>query len=131
MFVNNNLQSMSTQYNPVVLQNATWEIQLTIKDGSNNPIDVSTYTGQSQIRKSYQDATVLASPTVAVTDGPNGIITVTMTTTQTASLKASPLPPAAPAPYVWDVLLSNADESVTLRIIEGYVTVKAGVTHWV
>ena len=123
---------MAATYSPVVEQNATWEIQITITRPDNTPFDLTTFTGQSQIKASYDaGAAVLASPVVTIVDPVNGKLKIFLSIAQTAALQATSIktPPNPPLP-VWDVLIANTDKSQAYSILSGNVTVKPGVTHW-
>ena len=123
---------MAATYSPVVQQNATWEIQITITRPDNTPFDLTTFTGQSQIKASYDaGAAVLASPVVTIVDPVNGKLKIFLSIAQTAALQATSIktPPNPPLP-VWDVLIANTDKSQAYSILSGNVTVKPGVTHW-
>jgi uncharacterized protein involved in outer membrane biogenesis len=129
---------MAATYSPVVQQNATWEIQITITRPQPDPslpalpFDLTTFTGQSQIKASYDaGAAVLASPVVTIVDPVNGKLKIFLSIAQTAALQATSIktPPNPPLP-VWDVLIANTDKSQAYSILSGNVTVKPGVTHW-
>jgi hypothetical protein len=134
-----NLLDMSAAiYNPIIQQNATWEITLTILTPSLDggitpgpPFNLTDYTGQSQIKASYSDSTVLASPTVTIVDAVNGVLKISVSLTQAAALsvtsKAVPPKPALP---VWDAVIANSDQSKVFKICKGEITVEPGVTHW-
>ena len=120
---------MATTYNPIVHQNATWEVTATITQANGDPFVLTDFTGQSQIKDST--GAVLASPVVTIVDALNGVLKVHMSTTQTASLPVSSTlsTPKPPLP-VWDVLIGNDDASQVYVILSGTVTVRAGVTTW-
>lgn len=122
---------MSATYNPIIQQYSTWEITLTLQNSDLTPFDLTDYTGKSQIRASFSDATVLTSPTVTITDPTHGIMKISLTLTQTSGLAptATNCPSQAKLP-VWDVLISNTDNSITFVVVAGSVTVIPGVTHW-
>ena len=119
---------MSSSYNPTIQQYSSWEIFLFLHNPDGSPFILTDYSGESQIRPAYGSATILASPTVTVTDPTNGAIKVHLTKEQTALL--SPAAHGAALP-VWDVLLSNTDTSDTFVVAQGRVTVIPGVTQWV
>jgi hypothetical protein len=72
-----------TKYNPIIQQNASWLITLTLKNAAGVAMDLEHWTGQSQIKSVYS-GTVLASPTVAITSPTEGVVTVSLTAVQTA-----------------------------------------------
>jgi hypothetical protein len=122
---------MSVIYHPIVYQNATWEISFTVTKGDGSPFNLTGYTGQSQIKASPTDNTVLASPTVTIVNTVGGIVKVSLSIVQTAALAATSTDPHSKTPLpVYDVLIANTDLSKVYRVLRGSVTVEAGVTHW-
>jgi len=128
---------MSATYNPIIQQNATWEITLTIKnpsvDGGITPgtaFDLTNYTGQCQI-KSAVDGSILCTPTVTITNAIGGILKVSTSITQNSALSVTSKanPPKPPHPE-YDVLIANADLSRVFKLLKGDVIVESGVTHW-
>jgi hypothetical protein len=122
---------MSMVYNPVVYKNSTWSIDITLMQSDGTPYILTGFTGQSQIRASYDAVTALASPTVTIVNPTAGTIRISMTVVQTAALDVtSTATPPRPALPVWDALLANTDRSIVFPIVSGSVTVKPGVTQW-
>ena len=129
---------MAATYNPTIQQNATWEINMVIRNPSpdggvtqGSPFDLTNYTGQCQI-KSAVDGTVLTSPTVTIVDATTGKLSISTSITQNASLPVTSTtnPPKPPLP-VYDALIGNADTPPRIiKILKGSVTVEGGVTHW-
>lgn len=101
----------------------TIELQLVNVDGTKK--DLTGHTIAAKMKKSYtsdSDDTTSFTPLIAspVTDG---IVTLTLTNTQTDALKAGR--------YVYDVELSfvdSDDNTVIERILEGRITVTPSVT---
>lgn len=121
--------TMTNKYSPIIQQNASWIITLTLKDSGGTPLNLTNWTGKSSIKTAY-DGTVLATPTVTITTPLQGAVTIQLTAAQTALLTPTPTQPnKTPAP-VWDVLLSNSDNSIVYRVLEGPVVVLPGVTKW-
>ena len=117
-------------YNPTVRNNATWEVTVTLKKSDGTAYDLTGFTGQCQVRSSDGVKTVLATPTVTVTDQVNGVFKVFMSLAQTAVLPVTPCDNKRDKMPQYDVLLANADKSVVLEALEGHITVVAGVTTW-
>jgi hypothetical protein len=116
------------RYNITIQQNASWELNVTVNDSAGTPVNLTGWTGQSQIKSSYGSSTVLASPTITITNAATGKLKISLTEAQTETLTATTsrtinLP-------VWDALIANSGETVVLRILEGTATVTPGVTVW-
>ena len=122
---------MATTYNPVIQQNTTWEVNVTITNSDNTPFDLTSFTGQGQIKALPTDLIALAQLTVTVTSALAGKLKIHLPMTQAALLPVTSIavPPKPPLP-VYDVLIGNTDKSQVFSILSGSITVKAGVTHW-
>ena len=77
------------------------------------------YTANSSMRKSFYSSTA-NNFTATITDNAAGEITLTMTASETASLK--------PGRYVYDLLITD-DAGTKSRIVEGIVSVTPGSTQ--
>jgi len=76
------------------------------------------FTANSQMRRSFYSASANVI-TTTITDAPNGQITMSMSSSDTGTLR--------PGRYVYDVITSGG--GITQRMIEGIVVVSAGVTQ--
>lgn len=108
---------MATKVNLVIDQGATFSTSINLNDSTGNPIDLSTYTGSSQLRRHYTSSN---SVTFSVNLNSNGVVTLGLTSSQTANLVAGR--------YVYDVELTSS-ANVVSRIVEGIVTVTPNVTR--
>ena len=102
-----------------VEQYATFSTTIIAKNSSEETINVSGYSANSSIRKSYYSTTA-NNFTATVTGTSNGQITLSMSAANTALLD--------PGRYFYDVLITSGDGDKT-RIAEGIVNVLAGVTQ--
>jgi len=118
------------KYNAEIQQNASWILNIQVTDSGGTPMNLTNYTGKSQIKPAYGSSIVLASPTVTITVPLEGRIKIELTATQTALLEPTPTTCKANELPVWDVLISNQDNTYTPRILEGTVTITPGVTVW-
>jgi hypothetical protein len=109
---------MATKANIVVDQGTTFTTSIYLTDDDGVAIDLSGYTGRSQIRKHYTSSNSI-SFTVTLT-AIQGIVTLDLTSTQTSALTAGR--------YVYDVEVVSSS-NVVARIIEGNVTVTPEVTR--
>lgn len=98
---------------------ATFSATLIAKNSIGETINVSGYTANSSIRKSYY-STTSNNFTATVTGNSNGEITLSMTAANTALL--------SPGRYYYDVLITSGEGTKT-RIAEGIVNVLPGVTQ--
>lgn len=99
---------------------ATFSTEITVTEsGTGNPKDLEDFTARSQLRKSYY-STSATSFDVEITDAANGIITMSLSSSDTANLRAGR--------YVYDVEIENTQNTV-IRIFEGIITVIPNVTR--
>ena len=81
-------------------------------------VNLTGYTANSQIRKSYYSTTA-NSFTATVTGTANGEITISMTAANTANLN--------PGRYLYDLLITAPDATKT-RVVEGIIVVSPSIT---
>jgi DUF4097 and DUF4098 domain-containing protein YvlB len=109
---------MATKANIIIDQGTTFSTSINLTDDNGDAIDLTGYTGRAQMRKHYTSSNA-QSFTVSLQSS-NGIVTLSLTETQTANLTAGR--------YVYDVeVVSGAN--VVSRIVEGFVTVTPEVTR--
>lgn len=89
-------------------------------DTTNAKINVDGYVFSSQLRRSYNSANSSANLLCTITDASNGIVALSMTSANTANLKAGR--------YVFDVRMTDKN-GVKSRIVEGTITVNPSVTR--
>lgn len=104
--------------NIIINQGTTFSTTINLTDDNGDPIDLTGYTGRSQMRKHYTSSNS-QSFTVSLNSS-QGIVSLALTASQTANLTAGR--------YVYDVeVISGAN--VVSRIVEGIVTVTPEVTR--
>lgn len=108
---------MAQKQNITLDQGATFSTSFLFQDTNGDPIDYSTYTANSQMRKSYSSSTAYDF-TVAMVS--NGQVTLSMTANTTNSITAGR--------YVYDVEVQSPAGS-RIRLVEGIVTVTPQVTR--
>ena len=106
--------------NLVIDQGASYSTVIELEDDNGNPLILTGYTGNSEIRHHYSSTNASASFTVNVIAN-TGQVTLGLTANATANLYG-------PARYVYDVFLTDPDGIVT-RVVEGQITVTPSVTH--
>lgn len=89
-------------------------------DLTNTPINVASYIVRGQLRRSYYSANASANLTFTITDAANGEITMSLTDSQTANIKAGR--------YLFDVETVDTSNVVS-RVLEGIITVTPQITR--
>lgn len=108
---------MAIKANLTIDQGTDYQTSITLTDVDDNVVNLSGYTANAQIRKTYtsSNAVNFTVSLIAAT----GEVALSLTDTQTSNL--------VPGRYVYDVLLTST--GITTRIVEGIVTVTPGVTR--
>ncbi len=103
----------------VIEQGATFISTLNVEDVNGDAINLTSYTANSQMRKSYYSSSsnIIIS---TITGTSNGEITLGMSAANTSNL--------TPGRYVYDVIITSPTNVVT-RVVEGIVTVLPSVTR--
>lgn len=116
---------MAAVYNITIDQGATFSLDLQINDDAGDPIDLTTWTFRGQMRKTFNDSTIIESFTFTkANQGTDpGKVTVSLTDTETSAIAAT----AATTSYVYDI--ETVVGSVVRRIMQGKVYLSAEVTR--
>ena len=93
-------------------------IDLLADDGT--AINVTGFSFESQVRKSYYSANATANIIVTIADPANGNLFLTLDSANTANIK--------PGRYVYDVLMTT-DQNVKSRLVEGILVVTPRVSQ--
>ena len=110
---------MATISNLYVDAGATYSNIITVTASNGQALDLTSYTGASQLRKSYSSSTVYAF-TASVYEAANGKIRLQLTSNQSEAIPAGR--------WLYDVEITSGS-GVTTRVIEGIVTVTPNVTR--
>lgn len=109
---------MATKANIIIDQGTTFSTVINLTDDNGDPIDLTGYTGDSEMRKHYTSSN---STSFSVSlGGVDGTVTLSLTSAQTSNL--------TPGRYVYDVEVTSG-ANVVSRIVEGIVTVTPEVTR--
>ena len=109
---------MAAVHNLYVDQGANFTVQVGVYDDSNAAWDLTGYTAEAKLKKSYSSST--STSFVATISGTlAGTVVLTLLASTTATLEAGR--------YLYDVVVTSAGGTKT-RVIEGVVTVNPGVT---
>lgn len=109
---------MATKANLVIDQGSTFSSDLNLTDENGDPLTLTGYTANSQIRKWYSSTNAAATFTTSI-NTTSAVITLSLTASETSNLVAGR--------YVYDVEISSGSE--VSRIVEGIVTVTPQVTR--
>tara|TARA_Y100001947_G_C10129259_1_gene214856 strand:- start:194 stop:538 length:345 start_codon:yes stop_codon:yes gene_type:complete len=110
---------MANILNQVIDQGATYSRQITVLENDGTTIqNLTEWTVTAQIRKNYTSTNYTTINATKVEPQTNGKITMSLTATDTAGMKAGR--------YVYDLEIKKSDE--VRRIIEGVITIRPEVT---
>lgn len=114
---------MPVGYSELFLEKgATFNTTITLDDVNGNPFNLTGYTANSQIRKSYYSANAVATFSTAFSATPtDGNLTLSLTYQQTANI--------APGRYVYDVYLTDSSITNRVRVLEGIINITPSATH--
>jgi len=105
-------------YNLTINQGADFSLVFDVEGSQTNaPKDLSGYSASAQLKKTYSSSSAVSFAST-ISDPEQGVIQISMDASVTSGIK--------PGRYVYDVKVSSNLE--TLRVIEGTVLVRAGVT---
>ena len=104
--------------NLTIEQGATYTNNMTVSVDA--VTDISTFTFSGDIKTDKLSDHVLASFTFVKTDAAAGAFTVSLTSTQTASIPAGT--------HVYDISYVDSSDSSRVRLLEGTATVSGEVT---
>lgn len=104
--------------NIIIPTNTDFSFTYNLKDFSNNPINLTGYTGASVLKKSPVSLNASAVFSVSFPNRANGQVQISLGSSLTTSLR--------PGRYSYDVLLNSGTQYI--RVVEGTALVTAGVT---
>lgn len=108
---------MAAKANLVIDQGSDFIQDIEVTDANNALVNLTTYTGAAQIRKTYSSESYKA---FTVATSANGIVQLSINAANTNAL--------SPGQYVWDCELTELNTGVVTRIVEGIVTITPSVT---
>lgn len=111
---------MATISNIFIDQGADFSTTVTVNDGTGTALDLTGYTAQAQIRKTYSSTTATDFTTTFVSPRTSGQITIELSDAQTTALEDGR--------YVYDLLITDAEGDKT-RVVEGIATVNPSVSR--
>ena len=109
---------MASKANLVIDQGSTFSTDLTLTDENGDPLSLSGFTANSQIRRWYTSSNTSAVFTTSI-NTTSSTISLTLTANQTSNLTFGR--------YVYDVEITSGSE--ISRIVEGIITITPQVTR--
>jgi hypothetical protein len=110
---------MAAVKNLYIDQGSDFNAQITIYDDNNLPWDLTGYTGEAKIKKSYYSSTSVNFTLSFAASRPTGTVVLELNSSQTSLLEQGR--------YLYDILIENEYGKKT-RVLEGIVTINPGVT---
>ena len=111
---------MAAVANLRVDQGATFTSDVTVTNTDGDAVDLAGYTAEAKMANAHGSSTYTTITTTLAADTTTGVISLSLTNTQTAALDA-------PARYVYDVYITKTVDSTVTRVIEGIITVNPKV----
>jgi len=105
--------------NLYIEQGTTYNTTITLDDVYNNAYNLTGFTANSEIRKSYYSANITASFTTTI-NASSGQITLSLPANITANI--------FPGRYVYDTKITDTSNNVT-RILEGIAEISPSVSR--
>jgi hypothetical protein len=101
-------------------QGTTFNTIITVTDDTTNlPVNVTNYVISANIKKSYYSANNTSSFQTTINDAANGNISISMTSSNSALIKAGR--------YLYDVKITDPN-NVATRVVEGILTITPRVS---
>lgn len=110
---------MANVSNIFIDQGSSFDISVDVTDNNGNAFDLTNYTAEAQVRKTYTSTNVTCTFSTSVNTS-NGVVTLNLSDTVTAGVE--------PGRYVYDCVITSGSGEKT-RIVEGQVTFTPGVTR--
>lgn len=110
---------MAALANLTIDQGATFTSDVTVKDAQGNAFNLTGYTAVAKLAKGFASTKTRTNMTTSIaTDATTGVVTLSLTATETSALDAER--------YVYDLEITSG--ATVTRVIEGIITVRAQVT---
>lgn len=110
-------------YDICILQNQTFNLPLTFRNDDGSPIDISAWSFTGSIKEKFTDPVPAFFFTASILDAVSGSIKLYLSADTTWQITGSR--------YVYDLIGTNTGSTPpeTLRLLQGKVSIKPGVTE--
>ena len=112
---------MAIQQNLVLEQGADFQAVIKLYADNTTPLNLTGYSGISQLRKSYDSVSASATLIVTMPNPASGEIYLTLPAGSSNNLKYGR--------YLYDVLITNTSDSTKTRAVEGIITVSPRISR--
>jgi len=106
--------------NLYIEQGSTFNTTITLDDVYGEAYNLTGYTANSEIRKSYYSSNTTAVFSTSISPS-EGTITLLLTSAVTSNI--------SPGRYVYDTTITGVNGNAVTRVLEGVVDVSPGVTR--
>jgi hypothetical protein len=108
-------------YDLEIFQGQTYALSLTLRDISGNALNLAGYTISGYLKTRYSDSGKLTDLNVAITDAPNGIVTLGISAPGTAIL---------PVNYgFYDIEMTKVSDGTVTKVLAGKASIYPEVTY--
>ena len=112
---------MAIQQNIVLEQGPDFQAPLKLYADIVSPLNLTNFTGEAQMRRSYDSVSSTAVFTVSIPLPGNGEVVLGLSAASSAGIKYGR--------YLYDVVLTNGGTGTKTRAVEGIVTVTPRITR--
>ena len=112
---------MAAIANLTIVQGATFNSDVTVKDSNGNPFNLTGYTASAKRSTGFASTRRRTAMTCTISgDATTAVITLALTADQTGNLEEGR--------YVYDLEILQTSSSTVTRVIEGIISVSPQVT---
>lgn len=112
---------MAIQQNLILEQGTDFQAIIKLYSDNTTPLDLTGYTGASQMRRSYDSVSATATLGVTIPIPTNGEIFLSLSDTSSESIRYGR--------YLYDVVITDTSTGTKTRAVEGIITVTPRVTR--
>lgn len=112
---------MAIQQNLVLEQGADFQAVIRLYADNTAALNLTGYSGESQMRRSYDSVSASATLAVSIPIPSNGELYLTLSAASSVGLRYGR--------YLYDVLLTESGTGTKVRAVEGIITVTPRVTR--
>ena len=112
---------MAIQQNLILEQGTDFQGVIKLYADATTVLDLSGYTAQSQMRRSYDSVSATATLIASIPNPAAGEIYLTLSATSSTGIRYGR--------YLYDVVLTQTSSGILTRAVEGIITVTPRVTR--
>lgn len=112
---------MAIQQNLTLEKGADFQAVIKLFADNVTALDLTGYSGTSQMRRSYDSVSATATLTVSIPNPTNGELYLTLAASSSTGIRYGR--------YLYDVLITQTGTGTITRAVEGIITVSPNVTR--